>query len=94
MQMKNGKYIKIAVLSFFIGSYFGNKSFKKNIKQKDLASWSQYINRLSEFCIYDLEGAKQEFISLIESGIEYEEAFNLTLLSKANREITFGELND
>jgi len=93
-QMKNTKYTKIVVVSFLIGALFANISFRKKSFEKDEVNWMQYLNRLQEFCLYDLEGAKQEFISLINSGLDYEEAFNLTLISKAHREMVLGQTND
>lgn len=92
--MKTGKYIKIAAASFLIGSYFGNRSFKKSIKQKDKITWNQYLNRLSEFCVDNLHDAQIQYVSLIESGAEYEEAFNLTILSKTTSDILYGDFND
>jgi len=92
--MKNIKYTKIVVVSFFIGALLANVSFRKKSLEKDEVNWMQYLNRLQEFCLYDLEGAKQEFISLINSGLDYEEAFNLTLISKAHREMVLGQTND
>ena len=94
MQMKNIKYTKIVVVSFLIGALLANVSFRKKSLEKDEINWMQYLNRLQEFCLYDLEGAKQEFISLINSGLNYEDAFNLTLISKAHRELVFGQTND
>jgi len=94
MQMKNGKYTKTLIVSFLIGALLANVSFRKKSLQKDEVNWMQYLNRLQEFCLYDLEGAKQEFVSLINSGADYEEAFNLTLISKAHREMVLGETND
>ena len=92
--MKNGKYTKTVIVSFLIGALLANVSFKKKSFQKDEVNWMQYLNRLQEFCLYDLDGAKQEFISLINSGLNYEEAFNLTLISKAHREMVLGETHD
>jgi hypothetical protein len=92
--MKNGKYTKTLIVSFLIGALLANVSFRKKSLQKDEVNWMQYLNRLQEFCLYDLEGAKQEFVSLINSGADYEEAFNLTLISKAHREMVLGETND
>lgn len=94
MQMKNTKYTKIVVVSFLIGAALANVSFRKKSLEKDEVNWMQYLNRLQEFCLYDLEGAKQEFISLINSEMNYEEAFNLTLISKAHREMVLGQTND
>ena len=94
MQMKNIKYTKIVVVSFLIGALLANVSFRKKSLEKDQLNWTQYLNRLQEFCLYDLEGAKQEFISLINSGLNYEDAFNLTLISKAHREMVLGQTND
>jgi hypothetical protein len=94
MQMKNIKYTKIVVVSFLIGALLANVSFRKKSLEKDEINWIQYLNRLQEFCLYDLEGAKQEFISLINSGLNYEDAFNLTLISKAHREMVLGQTND
>lgn len=94
MQMKNIKYTKIVVVSFLIGALLANVSFRKKSLEKDEINWMQYLNRLQEFCLYDLEGAKQEFISLINSGLNYEDAFNLTLISKAHREMVLGQTND
>ena len=94
MQMKNTKYTKIVVVSFLIGALLANVSFRKKSLEKDEVNWMQYLNRLQEFCLYDLEGAKQEFICLINSGMNYEEAFNLTLISKAHREMVLGQTND
>lgn len=94
MQMKNGKYTKTIIVSFLIGALLANVSFRKKSLQKDEVNWMQYINRLQEFCLYDLDGAKQEFVSLINSGVDYEEAFNLTLISKAHREMVLGETHD
>ena len=94
MQMKNGKYTKTVIVSFLIGALLANVSFRKKSFQKDEVNWMQYLNRLQEFCLYDLDGAKQEFISLINSGLDYEEAFNLTLISKAHREMVLGETHD
>ena len=92
--MKNTKYTKIVVVSFLIGALLANVSFRKKSLEKDEVNWMQYLNRLQEFCLYDLEGAKQEFICLINSGMNYEEAFNLTLISKAHREMVLGQTND
>lgn len=92
--MKNGKYTKTIIVSFLIGALLANVSFRKKSLQKDEVNWMQYINRLQEFCLYDLDGAKQEFVSLINSGVDYEEAFNLTLISKAHREMVLGETHD
>ena len=92
--MKNIKYTKIVVVSFLIGALLANVSFRKKSLEKDQLNWTQYLNRLQEFCLYDLEGAKQEFISLINSGLNYEDAFNLTLISKAHREMVLGQTND
>lgn len=92
--MKNTKYAKIVVVSFLIGALLANVSFRKKSLEKDQLNWTQYLNRLQEFCLYDLEGAKQEFISLINSGLNYEDAFNLTLISKAHREMVLGQTND
>ena len=94
MQMKNGKYTKTIIVSFLIGALLANVSFRKKSLQKDEVNWMQYINRLQEFCLYDLDGAKQEFVSLINSGVDYEQAFNLTLISKAHREMVLGETHD
>lgn len=94
MLMKNGKYTKVIIASFFFGALLANVSFKKVSSKKDEVNWMQYLNRLQEFCLYDLEGAKQEFMSLINSGLNYEEAFNLTLISKAHREMVLGETHD
>jgi hypothetical protein len=92
--MKNTKYTKIVVVSFLVGALLANVSFRKKSLQKDEVNWMQYLNRLQEFCLYDLDGAKQEFISLINSGLNYEEAFSLTLISKAHREMVLGQTND
>ena len=94
MLMKNGKYTKVIIASFFFGALLANFSFKKVSSKKDEVNWMQYLNRLQEFCLYDLDGAKQEFMSLINSGLNYEEAFNLTLISKAHREMVLGETHD
>ena len=82
------------MVSFLIGALLANVSFRKKSLEKDQLNWTQYLNRLQEFCLYDLEGAKQEFISLINSGLNYEDAFNLTLISKAHREMVLGQTND
>jgi hypothetical protein len=92
--MKNGKHTKTVIVSFLIGTLLANVSFRKKSLQKDEVNWMQYLNRLQEFCLYDLDGAKQEFVSLINSGANYEEAFNLTLISKAHREMVLGETHD
>lgn len=94
MTMNNGKYLKYAIAFFALGAYLGNRSFKKNIRQKDSITWMQYMNRLQEFCLYNLDTAKKDYIELINSGISYDKAFYETLISNTAIEELFGDIND
>ncbi len=79
-KMKNGR-----VLMFLAGclatGYLLAKSQDKP-KQKKSVTAQQYKNRLEEFCLYDLEKAKQEYDEFIGMGFTELDSFELTVVAR------------
>lgn len=77
MNMKIGKN-SLLITSFFIGMMISrNKSKNQLIKKDSDPTLSQYINRLKEFFdIKKIEQVEDEFLSLIDFGLNPNDAFN------------------
>jgi len=79
--MKNGKkavmLLGLCVLGYAMGS--NALHFRRIKKTQKAITWIQYLNRLEEFCINDIEQSKIYFVHLIEDGISLDEAFNMTV---------------
>lgn len=92
---KSGKRVFAIASLFVVGYALGSFSYRSRsfIKSKSGVSWQQYVNRISEFCLDSQQESKKEFIDLIESGINYEEAFNIVIMS-SEKENILGNIND
>jgi len=79
--MKSGKKAVILLGLCVLGYAMGSNAlhFRRIKKTQRAITWIQYLNRLEEFCINDIEQSKIYFVHLIEDGISLEEAFNMTV---------------
>lgn len=77
MNMKIGKNT-LLVTSFFIGMIISRNKSKNQLNKKDSdPTLSQYINRLKEFFdIKNIEQVEDEFLTLIDFGLNPNDAFN------------------
>lgn len=75
--MKIGKNTLLAT-SFFIGMIISRNKSKNQLNKKDSdPTLSQYINRLKEFFdIKNIEKVEDEFLTLIDFGLNPNDAFN------------------
>jgi len=75
--MKIGKNT-LLVTSFFIGMIISRNKSKNQLNKKDSdPTLSQYINRLKEFFdIKNIEQVEDEFLTLIDFGLNPNDAFN------------------
>jgi hypothetical protein len=76
---KNGKILMVLSAVSFL-CYFAVTTNTKQKKHK--ASVFQYENRLKEFCIFDIEEAKEEFHSFLHMGFNPTDAFDLTVIKR------------
>jgi hypothetical protein len=86
MKMMSGKKRSSALLAalllvnIFVFSTALKK--KKQIKTKHNPTVSQYLHRLNEFCLDDLEYAQKEFWEFIDMGLNASDAFELTVIRR------------
>ena len=78
---KNGKYIATVIGCAVLGYIFGSNILygRKVRKTQNAITWIQYMNRLQEFCVDNIEQARQQFVYLIENGTDLEKAFSIVV---------------
>lgn len=78
---KSGKYIATILGCAILGYIVGNNALtiRKIKKTQEAITWIQYLNRLQEFCIDNIDQARQQFIYLIEKGTELQKAFDIVV---------------
>ena len=80
--MMNGKSISIIAGLFVIGLALGTNHKKKFVNQHvstNTITIDQYMNRLSEFFIDDINNAKGNFFELLDMGLNPSDCFEITI---------------
>jgi hypothetical protein len=78
----NGKSISIIAGLFAIGLALGTNHKKKFVNQHvstNTITIDQYMNRLSEFFIDDINNAKGNFFELLDMGLNPSDCFEITI---------------
>ena len=78
----NGKSISIIAGLFVIGLALGTNHKKKFVNQHvstNTITIDQYMNRLSEFFIDDINNAKGNFFELLDMGLNPSDCFEITI---------------
>lgn len=77
--MKSGRLILLLIPVSIIAAH---TFLKKNVKYTAVPDARQYKNRLNEFCINDVDQAKNEFEEFLGMGFNPSDAFDMTIIKR------------
>lgn len=77
--MKSGKLLLLLIPASLIAAHL---LLRKSVGYSAVPNVMQYKNRLDEFCINDVDQAKNEFEEFISMGFNPSDAFDMTIIKR------------